>query len=265
MKNWFITKVEHYKWVCIFFPLSCYAGFSALENSYDYKLKEDVKVIKSSSKKIKKKGDDVDSLLKSIEASDKSIADLLKNNEKKVLVRKRDDHLSSLTRLKGTLLNSVLATNKRGTTLIIKISENDFFDDAEVRCSGLSFGKRVIAKCDLVVSEEKEYQILAELWDLDGAEGIIADQFYDGSEKEFLMSSFSSFFEGVLGATKDRLITPYGEVDKNNSKNQVLSGLMGIADNVNSKVKDSSEKNLQIALINSGKEVFIFFQKKVKL
>jgi len=253
------------KWVLILFPMSCLAGFTALDNSYNYKIQDEVKTRQSSTRKIKKKGGDLDKLLKSIEVSDRSISDLLKNNEKKVLVRKRDDHLSSLTRLRGILLNSVLATNRRGTTLIIKLKDNEFFDEAEVRCKGLSFGKRVIGKCDLVVSGEDEFQIDAELWDLDGAEGIISDQFYDGSEKEFLTSSFASFFEGVLGATKDRLITPYGEVDKKNGKNQVLSGLMGIADNVNSKVKDSSEKNLQIALINSGKEVFIFFQKKVKL
>jgi hypothetical protein len=253
------------KWVLILFPLSCFAGFSTLNNSYEYKITDEVKTIRSSTRKTKKKGGDLNKLLKSIEESDKSIAELLKNNEKKVLVRKRDDHLSSLTRLKGILLNSVLATNRRATTLIIRLKDNEYFDEAEVRCKGLSFGKRVVGKCDLVVSDESEYQISAELWDLDGAEGIIADQFYDGSEKEFLTSSFASFFEGVLGATKDRLITPYGEVDKKNGKNQVLSGLMGIADNVNSKVKDSSEKNLQIALINSGKEVFVFFQQKVKL
>ena len=45
-------------------------------------------------------------------------------------------------------------------------------------------------KCDLLVTDAKEYQISAELWDLDGAEGIIADQFYSGEEKEFLTIPF---------------------------------------------------------------------------
>ena len=246
-------------------PLNCLAGFSSLDSSYDYQLERKTSVKKRRAKVQKKKGSDLDKLLKKIEASDQGIAEILKKNEKRVIVRKSDDHLSSLTRLRGILLNSVLATNRRGTTLVIKLKENEFFDDAEVRCSGLSFGKRVIGKCDLIVSDREEYQIEAELWDLDGAEGVIADQFYDGAEKDFLTSSFASFFEGALSATKDRLITPYGEVEQKNGKNQVLSGLMGIANNVNSKVKESSEKNLQIALINSGKEVFIFFQKKVKL
>lgn len=253
------------RWILLILPINCLAGFSALNSSYEYQIQDEVKSTHSSTRKSKKKGGDLSKLLKSIEASDRSITDILVNSEKKVLVRKQEDHLSSLTRLRGVLLNSVLATNRRGTTLIIRLEDNEYFDEAEVRCKGLSFGKRVIGKCDLIVSGEDEFQVVAELWDLDGAEGIIADQFYDGSEKEFLTSSFASFFEGVLGATKDRLITPYGEVNQINGKNQVLSGLMGIGGNVNSKVKNSSEKNLQIALINSGKEVFIFFQKKVKL
>lgn len=245
--------------------LNCFAGFSSLESSYEYKIVEKPKAKRSQTTPRKKNKNELDKLLKKIEESDKGITELLIKNEKRVIVKKSEDHLTSLTRLRGVLLNSVLATNQKGTTLVFKLRENEYFDDAEVRCRGLSFGKRVIGKCDLVVSDEVEYEIEAELWDLDGAEGVISDQFYDGSEKEFLTSSFASFFEGALSATKDRLITPYGEVDQQNGKNQVLSGLMGIAENVNSKVKDSSEKNLNIALINSGKEVFIFFQKKVKL
>ncbi len=255
------------KWILVLFSINSYAGFSSLNQSYSYQFKDEVKVRKSAPRRtIKKKSKSkVDKLLEQIRASDTNINKILKSNEKRVIVKKSEEQLKSLTRIKGTLLNSVIATNRKTTTLVIKVHENEYFDQAEVRCLGLSFGKRVQGKCDLVVTEENEYQVEAELWDLDGAEGVISDQFYDGSEKEFLTSSFASFFEGILSTTKDRLVTPFGEVERKNGKNQVLSGLMGVASNANSKIKESSEKNLQIALVNSGKEVFIFFQKGVKL
>lgn len=251
----------------VLIPLCTFAGFSSLDDSYNYQIKDEIRVKASAPKrKIKKrKKSELNSLLKKIEQSDNTISSILKKNEKRIIVRKSEDRLKALTRIRGTLLNSVIATNRKSTTLVIKIHENDHFDQAEVRCLGLSFGKRVQGKCDLIVTEGQEYKIEAELWDLDGAEGVISDQFYDGSEKEFLTSSFASFFEGVIRATKDRFITPFGEVERQNGKNQVLSGLTGIASNANSKIKSSSEKNLQIALVNSGKEVFIFFQKGVKL
>lgn len=248
-------------------PFYTLAGFSSLDDSYNYQIKDEIKVKSSAPKRqIKEhKKPELNSLLKKIEQSDIAISTILKKSGRRLIVRKSEDKLKSLTRIRGTLLNSVIATNRKSTTLVIKTQENEYFDKAEVRCLGLSYGKRVQGKCDLIVTEDHEYKIEAELWDLDGAEGVISDQFYDGSEKEFLTSSFASFFEGVIRATKDRLVTPFGEVERQNGKNQVLSGLTGIASNANSKIKSSSEKNLQIALVNSGKEVFIFFQKGVKL
>jgi hypothetical protein len=253
------------KWIFLILSANAFAGFSSMENSYDYKFEDRVSQKRSAPKRIKKKSSNVDQLLKKIEDSDKAISSILESNKKRVIVRRGSDSLKALSRIRGTLLNSVLATNKKTTTLVIKMSENEFFDQAEIRCHGLSFGKRVQGNCDLLVTDEKEYQVNAELWDLDGAEGIITEQFYSGEEKEFLTSSFTSFFEGVLSATKDRLVTPYGEVDRKNGKNQVLSGLIGVASNANGKIKESADKNLQIALVNSGKEVFIFFQRSVKL
>lgn len=246
--------------------ISAFASFSE-NDSYDYQFKDEISTKRAApkGKTTKPRKSNVDKLLKSIEENDKNISSLLLNTEKRIIVRKSDDRLRSLTRLRGTLLNSVLATNRKSTTLVIKTHENEYFDQAEVRCLGLSFGKRVQGKCDLLVSEDKEYKIDAELWDLDGAEGMIADEFYDGSEKEFLTSSFASFFEGVIRATKDRLVTPFGEVERQNGKNQVLSGLTTIASNANTKIRESAERNLQIGLINSGKEVYLFFNKGVKL
>ena len=247
--------------------MSVFANFSENDSSYNYQFKDEIKIKKSSPTRKKRKPTktNVDNILRKIEENDKNISSLLLETKKRVIVRKSDDRLRSLTRIKGILLNSVLATNRKSTTLVIKTHENEYFDQAEVRCFGLSFGKRVQGKCDLLVSEDKEYKIDAELWDLDGAEGVIADEFYDGSEKEFLTSSFASFFEGVIRATKDRLVTPFGEVERQNGKNQVLSGLTNIANKTNTKIRESAERNLQIGLVNSGKEVYLFFNKGVKL
>ena len=172
------------KWILLIVSTNAFAGFSSMENSYDYKFEDRVSQKRSAPKRIRKKSSNVDQLLKKIEDSDKAISSILESNKKRVIVRRRSDSLKALSRIRGTLLNSVLATNKKTTTIVIKMSENEFFDQAEIRCHGLSFGKRVQGKCDLLVTDEKEYQVNAELWDLDGAEGIIADQFYSGEEKE---------------------------------------------------------------------------------
>lgn len=250
--------------VFIFCLNSSFAGFSTSEQTYSYKFKDKKakKLIKGGRKR---KGSQLDSLFLKISKNDEYIQRILLNNEKRIQVRKSDDSLMALTRLRGVLQNSIIATNRKPTTLIIKLEDNEYFEGAKVRCHGLSFGKRVIGECNLIVSDIKEYEIDAMIWDLDGAEGIQADQFYDGSEKEFLTSSFASFFEGVLQASKDSFVTPYGQFDTNSQKNQSLSGLKAIAGNANKKIKQSGNQNLQVALVNSGREVIIYFDKGVVL
>lgn len=256
------------KYLVLLLPLTAFAGFSDLPSEtyhYDFKGKKTKNLIKRSYKVRKKnKSSELKNLLGEIKSSDEKISTILESNQKRVIVRKSMDKLKALTRLRGMILNSILATNRKPTTLVIKLHANEHFDEAEVRCFGISFGKRVQGKCDLIVSD-KEFDVDAELWDLDGAEGVIADKFYDGSEKEFLTSSFSSFFEGVLDGAKERIITPFGESTTNSSKNKVLSGLVGIARSANSRIKESADKNLQITLINSGREVYVFFNKGVML
>ena len=243
---------------------SSFAGFSSSEKTYSYEFKD--KKVKQTKKRVRKrKSNELDSLLLKLSKNDEDIQKILENNEKRILVRKSDDSLMALTRLRGVLLNSIIATNRKPTTLMIRLDDNEYFDDAKVRCHGLSYGKRVLGDCNLIVSGNQEFDVTAMLWDLDGAEGVLADQFYDGSEKEFLTSSFASFFEGVLQASKDTFATPYGQFDTNSQKNQSLSGLKAIASNANKKIKQSGNQNLQVALVNSGREVIVYFDKRVKL
>lgn len=249
------------KYLLLIMSFNSFAGITLSQKSYNYNFDRPKVVTKNKYKKTSK----LDALMGNLSESDRNIELLLLKQEKKVIVRRADTKLKALTRIKGTLINSVLATNHKATTVIIKLEDNEFFTEGKVRCQGLSYGKRIIGDCNLIVSLDEEYSVDAKLWDLDGAEGLVADQFYDGQEKEFLTSSFSSFFEGAIQASKDTFVTPYGRFSENSNKNQALSGLEAIAKNVNSKIKISADKNIQIALINSGREVIVYFNQSVKL
>ena len=156
--------------------------------------------------------------------------------------------------------------NTHPAKFIVRLSgDNELISAGELRCLGYSYEKRVPARCDLLVVEGIEYQVDVDIWDLDGAEGIIADYFYAGEEKAFLTSSFASFMQGVLDVAKDRITTPFGNTTRPNAKNKVLGGLMGVAENAQTKVLESGEQNLQIAYINSGKKILAFFNQALNL
>jgi len=250
--------------ILLLVPLIARAGFTDIPQSERYQY-EALKTKAITKAKAKRKANALDSNFQQIMKDDKKIAELLQRQEKKVIVRKTSEKVTALTRVKGVLLNSVLAMNVKPSKFIVRLKGEEDLENAEIRCLGYSFEKRVPANCDLMVLDGREFQVDVDIWDLDGAEGMIADYYYSGEEKTFLTSSFASFLQGVLEVAKDRITTPFGEVERNNAKNKVLGGLVGVAGNVREKVAESGEKNLTISYVNSGKEVLAFFNQSINL
>ena len=248
-------------------PTICLAGFSDLGNGdlYDYQVEPKRKV--SVKKKVfRKKNSKQSELIEKLLEEDKKLAEILKRQEKNVITRRKGEKVIALTRVKGIVLNSILAMNVKPSKFIVRLGDdNELLEGGEIRCLGYSFQKRVPAHCNLLVLNEEEFDVDIDIWDIDGAEGVIADYFYSGEEKAFLTSSFASFLQGVLDVAKDRVSTPFGNVTRDNAKNKVMGGLMGVASNVREKVQESGEKNLTISYVNSGKEVLVFFNKSLKM
>lgn len=255
------------KWfISLLLPLIAHAGFSELDSSelYQYETKPD-RVAKKSASTVRKSSR-MDELTKRLLVEDKRLAELLERQERHLIVRTKSDKITALSRFKGIILNSILATNSRAATFIVRLgSDANYLEGGELRCLGQSFDKRILSKCNLLVLDDAEYEVDIRLWDLDGAEGIISDYTYSGAEKSFLTSSFASFMSGVLDTAKDRIATPFGEVSRNNGKNKVLSGLMGVADNARDRVEASGQENLTVSFANSGKEVLVFFNQSLTL
>lgn len=245
-----------------------FAGFSEVngDDLYNYQEKEVVQTVKRKSSALKKAMKKDDKLLKQLLEQDQKISSLLESQRKSLIVRKADTKILPLTRVRGILLNSVLAMNVVQSTSIIRLgNDNPDLEGGEIRCKSMSFQKRVNGICDLLVLDGESFDIDARLWDLDGAEGLIADYFYSGEEKSFLTSSLSSFFASMLEGAKSKISTPFGEVTKGTSQNQLLNGLMGVANNVNQKISESGERKIEISYVNSGKKALIFFNSSLNL
>ncbi|OFZ43334.1 MAG: hypothetical protein A2485_13500 [Bdellovibrionales bacterium RIFOXYC12_FULL_39_17] len=165
-------------------PYLAFAGYGSSSSSSEYKYKEEIELAPSvqapkSSKSHKKSGKTkVSGLMSDLLSSEKNIEALLLSQEKNLIVRKSDDSVRALTRVKGVVLNSILAMNIKPTTFIVKIADSaSDLDGAELRCLGMSFEKRVPAQCDLLVTNDGEFKTDVKVWDLDGADGIIADYY----------------------------------------------------------------------------------------
>lgn len=256
------------RWFVILILLhsNAHAGFSEIpaSNRYQYKKPAPKKAQKRTVRKNKKS--ELDEHTKSLLEKDQAILELLKKSEKRVIVRRKEEKITALTRVRGILLNSVLAMNVKPSKFIVRInSESSDLNGAELRCLGFSFEKRVPSQCDLLVMDGEEYGVDVDIWDLDGAEGIIADYYYSGEEKTFLTSSFASFLGATFDVAKGGVSSPFGTFNQNTAKNKIMDGLSSIATNAKNKIIESGEKNLTISYVNSGKDVLVFFNKSLKL
>lgn len=252
--------------VLLFVYSNAQAGFSEIpaSNRYQYKKSASKKVQKRTVRKSKK--NELDEHTKSLLEKDQAILELLKRSEKAVIVRKKEEKIIALTRVRGIILNSVLAMNVKPSKFIVRINgESSDLNGAELRCLGFSFEKRVPSQCDLLVIDGEEYGVDIDIWDLDGAEGIIADYYYSGEEKTFLTSSFASFLGATFDVAKGGVSSPFGTFYQNTAKNKIMDGLSSIATNAKNKIIESGEKNLTISYVNSGKEVLVFFNESLKL
>jgi hypothetical protein len=243
---------------------NAFAGFSELpqDSRYQHKKKS---LKKKKLRKVIKRSSISDHTKKLLE-KDQKILELLERSQKRLIVRKKEDKIMALTRMKGVLLNSVLAMNVKPSKFIVRINDSSLdLHGGELRCLGYSFEKRVPSKCDLLVFSDQEFKVDIDVWDLDGAEGIIADYYYSGEEKSFLTSSFASFLGATFDVAKGGVSSPFGSFNQNTAKNKIFDGLSSVAGNTQQSLIKSGEKNLTISYVNSGKEVLIFFNKSLRL
>ena len=241
------------KYLLLFISTSLLAKFIDLKENDFYQYKKSSS--KTSFQKRKKKNKNpLDKKLNALLKKDQEITEILEKYEKSPIIKKQTQKVAALSRYKGTLLNSVIATDVKPAKFIVRIDSGPL-KKAELRCLGHSFQQRVPSRCDLLVLKNVSYDVDVEIWDLDGAEGMIADKYYSGEEKEFLSASFASFFQGVTELGQSKVKNPRGK--------DFLSSLKAIPRNAGKKISDSGGHKVSLSFVNSGKRVIVFFNQKI--
>jgi len=173
--------------------------------------------------------------------------------------------IRTLDSYSGILRDSLVLTQSPSEVVIYADEKGGLLSDSKLRCKGGVFTQRVKIYCDLLVTPDKEFPVKVLIREkFDGSSTLVPDKFYTGEEARFIKQSFSSFFGGVMDASKDRSMTVNGEQELVNAKNKVYAGMFAIADNSESELRKEVNDVQVAAVVNSGREVRIEFLEGVK-
>jgi hypothetical protein len=156
--------------------------------------------------------------------------------------------------LPGTLSLSLLSTNL-DAPIVISL---DGPENRKVLCTGGTKHKRVIARCDRLLTLSGTTEINASLLETDGSLGLRGDV-YTGKEEFIAGIIVSEMAKGALTVSQSRLNTSLGSTVAPTSKNMILEGLINTSNEVTDLMKEEMKTREPKIFVRAPKRVIVFF------
>jgi hypothetical protein len=181
-----------------------------------------------------------------------------KTNEEKPFIWDGTKKIESTKVIRGILLNSVVSTNLDSPLLVESIDESSLPAGTKFRCTGVTKNKRVLTVCDRMITPSNEVEVKVQVLNIDGTAGL-RGEYNDGKDSYIAGAVISEFARGVISASKDKVILPFGSIDSDTEKNKVLEGLANSMSTTTDLITDSMKSQEPKVFIEAGKPVLIFF------
>ncbi|MBD66516.1 MAG: hypothetical protein CME62_14990 [Halobacteriovoraceae bacterium] len=218
------------------------------------------KKIESSKKANSREKDDVISKL--IE-NNKKINQLLRARSAKPIIWESNDRILTGKAYKGRLLNTIVSTNLASPVLVKAYPNQGLPYNTKFSCQATTRDKRVFCVCSKMITESKELVISAQLLNLDGSSGL--EGLYEGNKEALIAGAvISDFSKGMLSAAQNRISTPFGSVQDNSVRNQILQGAISSADTTSDVLLEERKSSVPKITVDAGTDVIIYFMEALK-
>ena len=130
-------------------------------------------------------------------------------------------------------------------------------------CQATTRDKRVFCVCSKMITESKELVISAQLLNLDGSSGL--EGLYEGNKEALIAGTvISDFSKGMVSAAQNRISTPFGSVQDNSVRNQILQGAISSADTTSDVLLKEMKSSVPKITVDAGTDVIIYFMEALK-
>jgi len=156
---------------------------------------------------------------------------------------------------RGRLLNSIVSTNMESPVLVEAYPDQGLPYGSRFSCVGSTKFKRVHVICNKLVTNFKELSVSVQILNPDGTAGLLGT-FDDGKDELITGVLVSNLTQGALASAQARIGT-------NALSNQLTEGAFNSAKGASEILTDEMKTKEPIVMIDSGKDILIFFMEAV--
>lgn len=209
----------------------------------------------------KSKGGD-NAILQRILQNQKKLEELMPARQIPPTVWEKRANILTGKTFRGVTLNAINSTNLASPIVVQAIPGQGLPTPTKFICQGTTAHKRVLSQCSLMISNEREIAINAQLLNFDGSAGLEGE--YDsGNESLIAGAVLSDFSQGMLSAAQTRIAGPLGNLNDASVKNQLLQGGINSGRTTSEILLEEMKTQEPIVTVEAGIEVLVYFMEAV--
>lgn len=197
-------------------------------------------------------------ILERLLQNNKKLTDLLQYRASEPVVWERRAKILTGKTFRGLTLNAINSTNLGSPILVQAYPGQGLPHPTRFSCQGVTQHKRVLTLCNLMVTDEKETPVSAQILNTDGSSGLVGI-YEDGKESLIAGAVISDFAQGMLSAAQTRISGPLGSLNDGSVKNQILQGGINSGRTTSDILLEEMKTQEPIVTIEAGEEVLIYF------
>lgn len=201
-------------------------------------------------------------ILSKILERNKRIQELLERKTKKPVIWDKRARVLTGKVVRGTLLNSIYSTNLKSPVLVKADQGQGLPFNSKLSCFAVTKHKRVHTLCNRLITDSKEVAVNAQILNEDGSAGLVGE-YEDGKEEYIAGAVMSNFAQGVLSASKSKILTPLGQIEDQSLRNKLLEGLIRSGETTTEVLLEDRTSVEPIVKVEAGTRVLVYFQEEV--
>lgn len=199
-----------------------------------------------------------DAILKRLLQNNQKLTELLQQRSAEPVVWNRRAKILTGKTFKGIALNAINSTNLSSPILVQALPNQGLPHPTRFACQGVTQNKRVFTLCNLMISDDKETPISAQILNMDGSSGLEGE--YDDAKESLIAGAVASeFAAGMMSAAQARISGPLGGITDSTVSNQLLQGAVNSGRMTSEILLEEMKTKEPVVSIDAGIEVLIYF------